>query len=238
VKINRLAELLRLGCGRLLALAGVSMICATGAAGAVPDISGPWTIYQPQGALRTSHGEAPPLLPAAAATYAANRAARGSAKDSDPDLRCLPPGVPRLFLQRFPFNIVQGKTMYAMMFEWNHLPRVIYFIPSHTETIGPLYLGQAIGHWEGDTLVVDTNSFNDTTWLDDTGLPHSEDLHTIERIKLTDGGHELADTVTIDDPTDYAKTWTTRLLFKKDPGVIIKEDYCLGRVGKAELTVK
>ena len=236
MKINRLANLLRYS--RLLALAGVSVLCAAAAPGAVPDISGPWMIYRPHGALKTTDGEPPPLLPAAAATYAANRAELGTPKDNDPDLRCLPPGVPRLFLQRFPFNIVQGKTMYAMMFEWNHLPRVIYLVPSHSETIGPLYLGQSIGHWEGDTLVVDANSYNDTTWLDDTGLPHSEDLHTVERIRLTDGDSELADTITIDDPTDYTRSWTTMLLFKKDPGVIIKEDYCLGRVGKAKLTVK
>jgi len=198
------------------------------ASAATPDISGPWVIAQPKGALRVDGGGAPPLLPAAKTQEA----------KTDPMAGCLPPGVPRLLLQNYPFNIIQGQTMYAMMFEWNHLNRIIHLVPSHSDTIGPLYLGQSIGHWEGDTLVVDTNSFNATTWLDDTGLPHSDGLHTIERIRIIDGGKELADLVTIDDPESFTKTWQTELLFKKDPGAIIKEDYCLGRVGKNKLVVK
>jgi len=223
--------------GLAFAFAGAISLAASAHA-ATPDISGPWIIAQPHEVLKTTDGRAPPLLPAAAATYAATKAAVSTPKDNDPDLRCLPPGVPRLMLQSFPFNIVQGKTMYAMMFEWNHLNRIIHLVADHSDTIGPLYLGQSIGHWEGNSLVVDTNSYNDTTWLDDSGLPHSDQLHTVEHMKLAGGGTELIDTITIDDPQTFAKPWQTVMVFRKDPGAIIKEDYCLGRLGRDNLVVK
>jgi len=98
--------------------------------------------------------------------------------------------------------------------------------------------GKSIGRWEGNTLVVDTNSYNDATWLDDSGLPHSDELHTVERLKLARGGTELIDTITIDDPQTFAKPWQTVMVFRKDPGAIIKEDYCLGRLGRDNLVVK
>jgi len=205
-------------------IAAVSLLFAAHAA--VPDIYGPWIIASPHGKLTPLDGGEPPLLPG-----------KNRGTGADPSQSCLPPGVPRLMLQNYPFSIVQGQTMYAMLFEWNHLNRIIHFIPAHTDTIGPMYAGQSIGHWEGDTLVVDTNSYNDTTWLDDSGLPHSDQLHTIERLTLLDGGAKLADVVTIDDPATYAKTWQTKLVFKKTPGTIITEDYCLGRLNKDKLKV-
>jgi len=216
-------------------LAGCCFGATAQQASSVPNIEGPWQIISPGGALRSIDGPRPPFTAAGQAQYDANRA---DLKGLDPMRRCLPPGVPRLMMQPFPFNIVQGSTMYGLLFEWNHLNRVAYLRPDHTETIGPLYLGESIGHWEGKTFVVDSNSFDKKDWLDDTGVPTSYNLHTVERITVRQGGRELEDRITIDDPTIFTKSWTARLLFRKTPGRIIKEDYCLGRMGLGKIAVQ
>ena len=76
-----------------------------------------------------------------------------------------------------------------------------------TRSLGPLWMGDSIGHWEGDTLVADTVNFNDKTWLDRIGHPHSDALHVVERIRRVDHDH-LEDDITIDDPKAYTKPWT------------------------------
>ncbi|MGC3982450.1 MAG: hypothetical protein QM808_14465 [Steroidobacteraceae bacterium] len=205
---------------------------------AAPDITGPWQVQSPGQLLKTIEGDLPPLLPAALTAYQTNMAAKKANAEVDPVAACLPPGVPRLMTQPWPFNIVQGRRTIAMMFEWNHLTRLIYMNREHFKTIGPIYLGQSIGHWESDTLVVDTNSFNDETWLDDSGLPHSTALHTMERIRLLRGGSQLEDLITFEDPKTFTKPWTARLIFVKKKDVLIKEDYCLGRTGKGTMSAK
>lgn len=204
----------------------------------IPDITGPWQIEATTKSLQTSDGKAPPLLPDSQKVYEQYLAARSSGDTSfDPVTKCLPPGVPRLMMQARPFNIIQGNKLYGMVFEWNHLHRVIYMNQMHFEPIGPLYLGQSIGHWEGNTLVVDTNNYNDTTLLDDSGIPHSDALHTIERIRLVDD-NTLENRIQIEDPNTFSKPWAAVLRFKKRPAVLIAEDYCLGRAGHGSVAVK
>lgn len=197
-----------------------------------PDISGPWQVKVAGQALVTITGLAPPLLSGVRSPDGPDPKGDTPQAGVDPMAGCLPPGVPRLMMQQFPFNIVQGRRTYALMFEWNHLSRLIYMDQPHFPSIGPVYLGQSVGHWEGRVLVVDTNSFNDETWLDDSGLAHSDQLHTVERFRLVHGGQELEDQITIDDPKTFAHPWTTRLIFVKRNHILIKEDYCLGRTGQ------
>ena len=71
----------------------------------------------------------------------------------------------------------------------------------------PSWLGYSVGKWEGDTLVVDSIGFNDKTWLDQMGYPHSESLHVTERFHRKDLGH-MEIQITIDDPKMYTKPWT------------------------------
>ena len=71
-------------------------------------------------------------------------------------------------------------------------------------------MGYSTGRWDGDTLVVDTVGFNDRSWLDRMGHPHSDALHVIERFRRRDAGH-LDVEVTIDDPKAYTKPWTVRV---------------------------
>jgi len=218
----------------MLTAVGFPAAAAAQSTGGVPNIEGPWQIIAPGGALTPADGGAVPFSAAGLAAYQHNRADLAQ----DPIRRCLPPGVPRLLMQPFPFNIVQGRSMYGMMFEWNHLTRVVYLRPDHTETVGPLYLGESIGHWDGSSFVVDSNSFKATDWLDDTGVPVSYDLHIVERFTLLPGGARLEDRITITDPDNFTHPWTAVLLFQKQPDRIIKEDYCLGRMGLGTLAVK
>jgi len=86
-------------------------------------------------------------------------------------------------------------------------------------------MGDSIGKWEGDTLVIDTVGFNDKTWLDRGGLPHSEDLHVVERIRRVD--HDTLEIkITIDDPKAYTKTWGGQLIFQLKPDWNIMEFIC------------
>lgn len=128
----------------------------------------------------------------------------------DPEARCLPPGIPRLYQTPFPFQIFQLTDRVLFVFEGGaHSWRVVYTDGRpHLKDPNPSYLGDSIGHWEGDTLVVDTIGFNDRTWLDQDGHPHTEALHTVERFARLDE-ETLHYEVTIEDPRAYTKSWTT-----------------------------
>jgi hypothetical protein len=96
----------------------------------------------------------------------------------------------------------------------------------HSEDITPSFMGDSIGKWEGDTLVVDTVGFNDKTWLDGEGLPHSDALHLVERIRRV--SHEaMTIDFTIDDPKAYTKPWVAHNLFELKPGWNIGEVVCV-----------
>jgi hypothetical protein len=214
-----------------VALAAISLTIYAGVAKAAPNFSGPWE-YDVGGAkLQGPDRTDPPLNDAGKAQLAKNQAAIGTIQD--PDRRCLPPGTTRVMMQKgFPFDIVAGKRTVGFLYQWNRNYRPVYLNAKHWDGIGPEYFGQAVGHWEGNTLVVDSNSFNDTTWLDDSGLPHSDQLHMVEHYSVSPDGKSLTDQITIEDPAYYSKPWTTMLMFKKSaPGTIVQEDYCFTRLG-------
>ena len=98
-----------------------------------------------------------------------------------------------------------------MLFEAYHSYRQIFIdgrsLPDERE---PAWFGYSVGKWDGDTLVVDTVGIKENTWLDDSGHPHSDALHVIERLRRPDFGHmELQ--LTIDDPRAYKKPWTVHI---------------------------
>ena len=87
-------------------------------------------------------------------------------------------------------------------------------------------MGESIGKWDGDALVIDTVGFNDRTWLDTAGHPHSDVLHVTERYQLTDANH-IAYDVTVDDPKMYTKPWSNhRVLDRLKPGDHLMEYSC------------
>src|ERR1700723_361668 len=139
---------------------------------------------------------------------------------------CFPPGMPRLYLQPFPMEIIQVPGRVIMLFEFSHFIRQIYTDGrKHNTALGPTWLGDAIGHWDGDTLVVDTIGFNDKTWLDRAGHPHSADLHLVERIRRVDD-KTLTDDISIEDPKAYTKPWGGQITFQLRPTWNITEMVC------------
>jgi len=129
---------------------------------------------------------------------------QGQGKD-DPIARCKPVGVPALGTFPTPHKIVQTRRLILILYELDGVFRQI-FLDGHKPIpdANPSWMGYSTGKWEGDTLVVDTVGFNDQSWLDRTGHPHSEALHVIERFRRRDIGH-LEVEVTIDDPKTYRK---------------------------------
>jgi hypothetical protein len=171
-----------------------------------------------------------PMTPWAAAKYKINSPKyHGDDPNtvlSDPVFQCFPPGVPRIYLYNFPVQIVQIPGQVLMLFEYDHFVRRIYTDGRpHDKEQGPLWMGDSIGKWEGDTLVVDTVNFNDKTLIDRVGRPHSDSLHLVERIRRIDPASMEID-FTVDDPKAYAKPWGTKLIFVLKPDWKIMEQVC------------
>jgi len=163
-----------------------------------PDLSGVWY------AQRTVDAGKPEPLPWAQALLRERTANNG--KDA-PGARCLPRGITNAGAL-FPFRLVQTPTLLVMLFE-DDIPshrQVFLDGRGHPKDPNPMWMGHSIGHWEGDTLVIDTVGFDDRSWLDTQGHPHTEMLRVIERFRRPDLGH-LEIEFTIDDPGAYAKSW-------------------------------
>lgn len=212
------------------------------AAGAAPDLSGVWrrtrrppdnkrkyTLFEIALSLTN---EEPPMTPWARERYKAAKPNVGPhavtlAQTNDPVAQCFPPGVPKIYLVRgAPFEILQAPGRVMMYFEYDHFVREIFTDGrQHTEDLNPTYMGESIGKWEGNTLVIDTIGFNDKTWLDYSGHPHSEQLHLVERIRRA--SHDtLVNDFTIEDPKAYTKPWTSHMTFDLKPDWKIEETIC------------
>jgi hypothetical protein len=144
---------------------------------------------------------------------------------NDPNLGCLPEGIPRFMFVPVPMEIFQVPTRVVIIREGVQAMRQIYMNRQHRDDLYPTYSGDSIGKWEGDTLVVDTIGLNDKTWLDAVGLPHSEKMHVVERIHRVD--HDtLVDDMTIEDPEAYTKPFTAQQVYKLKPGWEVQEYVC------------
>jgi hypothetical protein len=127
----------------------------------------------------------------------------------DPTGRCTLPGVPRVNNSPYPMQIVQLDDMVIFIYEYMHNFRMIYTDGrGHRPSWEPSLMGDSVGRWEGDTLVIDTVGLTDRTWLDDHGNRHSDALHVIERWRRI-SADELWYEATIDDPKFYTEPWTT-----------------------------
>jgi len=127
----------------------------------------------------------------------------------DPTANCWFPGVPRIMQSPYPVQIVQSRDYLVLLFEYMTMFRSIPFSGRpHPSKMDPTFMGDSVGHWEGDILIVDTTMLKDApwTWLDTAGHQHSDALHVIERF------HRLPDIIdyefTVDDPKMYTKPWT------------------------------
>src|SRR5579871_872716 len=151
------------------------------------DLSGVWLFRTQQDTFSAAE---PPMQPWADEKYESARPGYGphaSADSQDPIQGCLPPGMPRILLTPFPFQVIQTPDEIFMLFEYNHTIRQIYMNRStHPKNLTPSWMGDSFGKWFGNTLVIDTVGLTDRSWLDQVGHPHSDSLHVIERIRRTD----------------------------------------------------
>jgi len=164
-----------------------------------------------------------PLRPAAAALYEQRSANLGKGRPSE---RCLPHGIPDAMLYGGPMKIVQNRRMTIILFEeFNHYRQLFADGRAFPQDPQPTWFGYSVGRWAGDTFVVDSMGFNDQTWMDDSGLPHTDALRTTERFRRRDFGH-LDLQLTVDDPKAYTKPWSVDIGFVLLPDTELIEDIC------------
>jgi hypothetical protein len=165
-----------------------------------------------------------PFLPWALKLF--NERVENIGKD-DPEAKCLPVGVPRYMFDPYPFQIIQTPDRVIFLFEGDNDPWRI--VPtdgrSHRKDLKPSWLGDAVGHYEGDTLVVDVVGFNGKGWLDQAGHAQTDRAHLVERYTRTDS-RTLKYEVTIDDPGAYSGPWTTSNTVSWRPGMELIEYVC------------
>jgi hypothetical protein len=181
----------------------------------VRQIAGIWQLSAHQAAIKPADGGPIPFTPAGRAAYEKNinGLRDGTVADFAATL-CLPPGVLRAMGTADPFEIVQTDDMVAVIVKgFYYLVRLNAQHYADDIEFFPAFMGFHVGHWEGDTLVIDTRGFNPYTWLDDSGLPHGFDLHTVQRLRRIEGGR-LENVITIEDKEFFTKPWEVRFVYQ------------------------
>jgi hypothetical protein len=147
--------------------------------------------------------------------------------DRDPELKCYLPGIPRAMYLPYPFEITQSTNLVHLSFAFTNTARTIH-LDKVEDPPADTWMGHSVGHWEGDTLVVNVNSFNDKTWLDRAGNFHSEALHVTERFSLL-----TPDVIwyeaTIEDPSVFTRAWRIAMpLYRRmEPNIQLLEYQCI-----------
>jgi hypothetical protein len=190
-----------------------------------PDLSGVWVTrpgYTGNIAKDLKPGEVP-FQPWAETLYKHRLETEGK---EDPQAYCVLSGVPREHVVPYPFKILNSNGVIVILYEALHSYRQIYMdgrpLPKDPN---PAWMGYSIGHWEDDTLVVQSLGFVDNNWLDNGGHPGTEAMRLTERFRRPDFGHiELQ--LTIDDSKAYTKPWTVKLQFTASPDTDLIEYVC------------
>jgi hypothetical protein len=134
---------------------------------------------------------------------------------------CWPSGVPAFLLHVIhPIFIIQSPKIVVMVWQGNHVVRRIHMTDKHSANVKPSWYGESIGHYEGDELVVDTIGIDKRTFLDGFQTPHSDQLHVVERFRITDGGKMMEATLRVEDPGAFTMPWTAIQRWRRvEPGV-------------------
>jgi hypothetical protein len=199
------------------------------------DLLGIWVPDAAPRELLTVDGSAPPLTEDAAEIYAENRQ-RYAAGDFgyDPTTWCAGPGLPRMLTMPYPFEIKRSGDHVAIIHGWYRWFRNIDLAgPEVTEVDLPTTLGFSTGRFEDDVLVVRTVGLADSTVLDATGLPRSDQMVITERLRVLPDGR-LENRLTIEDPDMYTQPWETVLTFHRDANARVTDDVCPDRIAKGE----
>ena len=214
-----------------LALSATSSLGETNAVGAsilakgkyaalngLPDWSGVW---ENKSGIHLTDGPGiepnfPPYNDEWAAKYRAILASAAAGQPvNDPTANCLWPGVPRLIWQPYPFEIIFSPGRVTTTHEiYSQVRRIHTDGRGHPKEMDPSYNGHSIGHWEGQTLVVDTAGLRGDTMYQNTGMPHSDALRVVERWKLV-GADRLEIEVTMIDPKAFTKPYVSKRYFER-----------------------
>jgi hypothetical protein len=196
------------------------------------DISGVWGeftggAHPPQGLVTRS--QPPVMTPEGQARFDDNTSQlkQGLPVTKSPAFQCLPAGVLQGYGPgTYAVEFVQTPQRIFMILEFAHQWREIWMdghpIPKDSD---PLWMGYAVGHWDGNDLVVDIGDFNDLTWLDSGGHGHSDQLKITERFHRD--GDALVESATIDDPKFYKQPWTVSRAFQRHADWQIGESFCV-----------
>ena len=216
--------------------------------GAVPDLTGAWQRSDPplmlflpppsgQGPLREhpvqKHGfgdnkplvgdPSDPLLKPWAAAVIKDKVYR-QVVDGEEILPahslCWPSGVPGVLRLREPVEFLQTPKEITMIYQRDHQVRRIYLDEPHSKNPPKTWYGESVGHYEGDTLVVDTIGMNDKTTVDWYGTPHTDAIHTVEHYRMIDDQKTMEVTFTVDDPATFTKPWTAIVHYRRGPAAI------------------
>ena len=195
------------------------------AADGKPDLSGVWSInYRPYNENVASDLKPGEVLPWAEALTKQRQENLG--KDDPSSSHCLPFG-PRINFatDAHPLKIVQTPALIVILGQDLTYRQIFLDGRDLPADPNPDFMGYSVGHWEGDTLVVTTAGYNDRTWLDYLGHPHTESLHTTERFHRENFGH-LEISETFDDPKAYARPWTVKVTGDLMPDSDLLEYVC------------
>jgi hypothetical protein len=204
-----------------------------------PNLSGVWASILPPRQVPESHygeptfmnmenflapGSSLNMLAPALALFQEHSRVFGADRPSE---KCLPHGIPdAMVIPGAPTKIVQMPGLTLILYEeFARFRQIFTDGRPFPADLNPAWLGSSIGRWEGETFVVETAGFNDKTWLDDVGHPHSNALRTTERFHRVDVGHMELE-INFNDPKYYAKPWTTRMRFALMPDTDLIEDVC------------
>ena len=217
---------------RFIVTAGMLAAAVAGCAGGTeppapaprPDVSGTWVHPGGPGGASLTQAEGYPLTPWAAERMEAERPTRTSdfRETTDPAvLYADPNGYPRVHLHPMKFKLVQTEDYVYQLWEYNQNWRQIAMNQEHSPDAAPAWYGHAVGKWDGDTLVVDSRGYKPSTWLNGQGLPHTEDLHIVERIRRD--GDTLSMEFTFEDPGAFTRPWSVQLGYERvEDGTMIE----------------
>lgn len=189
-----------------------------------PDLSGIWQVPGLKYLLNIAADlKDVPFQPWAKALYDERRANFG--KD-DPNNRCLPSIIPEKIAVTSPWKILETPGVTVVLYESRTIFRQIFTdsrdLPTDPD---PTWQGYSVGHWDGDTFVVESRGFNGLGWLDTNGHPTTDALHVIERYHRKDFGH-MDVAITIDDPKAYTAPWTVTEPAELQPDTELIEYIC------------
>jgi hypothetical protein len=187
-----------------------------------PDLSGLWQVDGVGNSMDITGGQKIEMTALAKALFDQHTATYGQ---NEPTTKCLPSGPKAGLFGVNPLRIVQSPTMMAILYEEGPFRQIYSDGRPMLKNPNPSWMGYSTAHWEKDIFVIETNGYNDKSWLDYLGHPHSDALYMTERLCRTDFGHMILD-ITFEDPKYYTKPFSARFTLTYQPDTDMIEYVC------------